>query len=606
MAFDSLFTGISGINAYQNQIDMISNDIANVGTIGFKGQRMTFADLFYQTQAFASSPNQTRGGINPEEVGVGVRVNSIDTNYSQGGLETTGINTDLAINGDGFFALRNVDGSSGLTFTRDGAFSLNSNGLLYDPASGLAVQGYMANSLGKIISNGAPGNVTIPLGLQSQAVGTGFGNKLGPTGDQAFDVALGGNVDQTQWQVEEQGIIGGQGPGQGVPDTISTTVYDSLGNAHQMFIKYVPDATGATPATIASAGAGGTVSGVSVAAGAAAQTITVTSNGAGNGYSIVDGNGNSMTGTAGQQVTFDNATFTLSSPETAAGSSNTLTITGATTGLPSSVNDAHGTAHTPATRWKTEVYFTDGTAVNGSTPTASNPTTIGYEYYDQNGQFINTSSSLGTAGAALTANVHRVGNPSSVADGNQLNITAWGLLNGNVASPTGSGSGPAATGPIGLDFSNSTSLAGTSSTSATASTTGYTATVLAQNGYEAGILSNISIGQDGSIQGAFTNGQNKILGQVVLATFQNEDGLSRIGSNQFQESANSGLAQLGTANQGRFGAIIAGALEQSNVSLADEFTKMIVAQRAFEANTRGISTADQNLQTVINIRASEN
>lgn len=584
---------------------MISNDIANAGTTGFKGQRMTFADLFYQSQGYASGPTQSSGGINPQETGLGVRVNSIDTNFSQGGLETTGINTDLAINGDGFFMLRNPDGSSQPLYTRDGAFSLNSNGMLYDPASGLAVQGYTANAQGQITNTGSPGNLTIPIGLESQAVGTGFGTKVGPSGDNVFDVSLGGNLDQTQWQLEEQGVLGGSGAGQGASNTISTTIYDSLGNAHQMFIKYVPDATGATAATTASpaTGANGTYSGLSIAKGAASSTITVTSNGAGNGYTITDASGNKITGTAGQTVSFDNATFTLATPEPAAATADTISITGSTTGLPSSVNDPSGKAHTPATRWKEEIYFSDGTAINGSTPTAANPATLGYAYYDQNGQFINTSSSLGTSGTALTTNIHQAGQQPSIAAGDELNVTAWGLLNGNVAqAPTGSGVGPAATGPIGFDLSNSTSLASASGSSGG----GYTATVLSQNGFQAGILSNITIGQDGSIQGAFTNGQTRTLGQVALATFQNEDGLNRVGSNMFQTTANSGLAQIGAASSGRFGSIVAGSLEQSNVSLADEFTKMIVAQRAFEANTRGISTADQNLQTVINIRGSEN
>jgi len=204
MAFDSLFTGISGMNAYQSQIDMISNNIANVGTIGFKGQRMTFADQFYNSLGFASAPTQSRGGVNPSEVGIGVRVKGVDTIFAQGGLQTTGINTDLAINGDGFFMLRNVDGSSAPVYTRDGSFSLNSNGLLYDPASGMSVQGYMANAQGQITSTGSPGNVTIPIGLTSQATGTGFGAKVGPSnGDKMFDIAMGGNLDQTQWQQQE-------------------------------------------------------------------------------------------------------------------------------------------------------------------------------------------------------------------------------------------------------------------------------------------------------------------------------------------------------------------------------------------------------------------
>ena len=129
---------------------------------------------------------------------------------------------------------------------------------------------------------------------------------------------------------------------------------------------------------------------------------------------------------------------------------------------------------------------------------------------------------------------------------------------------------------------------------------------MSQNGYSAGTLSNITVGDDGTITGSFTNGQQKALAQLAIATFQNEDGLERIGGNQFAETAASGLAQLGTANTGRFGSIVAGSLEESNVNLANEFTNLIIAQRAFEANSRGIQTADQNLITITHIQASEN
>jgi len=512
MAFDSLFTGISGMNAYQSQIDMISNNIANVGTIGFKGQRMTFADQFYNSLGFASAPTQSRGGVNPSEVGIGVRVKGVDTIFAQGGLQTTGINTDLAINGDGFFMLRNVDGSSAPVYTRDGSFSLNSNGLLYDPASGMSVQGYMANAQGQITSTGSPGNVTIPIGLTSQATGTGFGAKVGPSnGDKMFDIAMGGNLDQTQWQQQEL-FTSGASPTPGNASTISTTIYDSLGNAHQMNVVYTPDATGAT---------------------------------------------------AGPP---------------------------AASGLPATLADANGTNHAVATRWKVQVYFTDGSQVGGAAATQAAPYTVGYSYYDQNGQFINTSS-LTTPTAATT---HATGAPPSAAAGNQINVSQWGNGSSNNATAPTAGGVPSP-GAIGVDFSNNTSLAGN-----------YTETVISQNGFAAGTLSNITVGQDGTVTGAFTNGQQKTLAQVAVATFQNEQGLHRVGGNTFAATSNSGLAQLGTAGTGRFGAIIAGSLEQSNVSLADEFTKMIVAQRAFEANTRGISTADQNLETAINIRASEN
>ena len=591
MGFDSMFTGISGLNAYQSQIDMISNDIANVGTTGFKGQDMTFADLFYQNQGFASGPSQARGGVNPQEIGLGVKVNSIDTNFAQGGLQTTGINTDLAINGDGFFVLGNTDGSGQPTYTRDGHFSLNSNGLLYDPASGMAVQGYMANQQGVVSANGALGNINIPIGLTSQATGTGFGAKVGPSGDNVFDVQMGGNLDQSQWQLEEQGVINGSGPGQGQSDTVSTTIYDSLGNPHQAYLKYVPDATGATPAGVASAGSANTSGAVTVAVGTPNNdTITITANAAGTQATVTDTNGFNQTFNSGQQVTVGGATFTLASPMPSNGV-ETVTVTGAKTGLPSTVNNKSGTAVAPATRWKEEVYFSDGTLINGQAATSSNPATMGYAYYDQNGQFINTSSSVGVPGTALTTNLHQAGAAASAAAGDALNVTTWGLVNGNQPAPA----------TIGMDYSNTTSLA-----SASSSGSGYTATVVSQNGYPAGTLSNITIGQDGTVTGAFTNGQNKTLAQVALATFQNEGGLQRAGSNAFQSTANSGLAQIGSAASGRFGSIISGSLEESNVSLADEFTKMIVAQRAFEANTRGIDTGDQNMQTVLSIRASEN
>jgi flagellar hook protein FlgE len=616
MAFDSLFTGITGLNAYQSWIDMISNNIANVDTIGFKGQRMTFADLFYQQFGAPSGPTQTSGGVNPLDLGLGVKINTVDTEFAQGGLQTTGINTDLALNGDGFFILRNVNGTGTPVYTRDGAFSLNSNGLLYDPASGLAVQGYMANQSGQIVNNGQIGNITIPIGLQMQATGTGFGTKFGPNAnDKVFDMQLGGNLDQTQWA---QQVLFQQGASAtaGQPFTVTTTIYDSLGVAHQATLTFTPDAAGATPATVATNNAGACLAApATVNPGTGTNdTITITSKGPGNGYTITDTLGNNLTASAGQQVTVGGATFTLASPEPASGNVSTVTVTKGSNGLPSSVTDAQGNARTPATRWKVSLSFSDGTtfqtiATPGSISAGgavTNPTygtgtsgTLGFVYFDQNGQFINSSAFENTNGNAINAATvagffHTAGNQPGVAQGNELDILSWGPGTGNNATaPTGTGT--PATGPIGLDFSNQASLAGT-----------FTASVVAQNGYAAGTLSNITIGQDGTVTGSFTNGQTKTLAQIALATFQNEQGLQRLGGNQFAQTAASGLAQVGTANSGRFGTIVSGALEQSNVSLATEFTNLILAQRAFEANTRGISTADQNLQTVIRLQASEN
>jgi flagellar hook protein FlgE len=615
MAADSMFIGVSGLEAYQNQIDVVSNNIANVGTTGYKGQDVNFQDLIYQNQTYATAPTQTTGGVNGQQVGLGVKIGSIDTNFTQGGLQTTGVNTNLAMNGDGFFILRQPNGSSAPVYTRNGDFSLNANGLLYDPSSGMAVQGYLAGKNGQITQTGTPGDITIPLGLKSQAVGTGLnpGMKFGATGDSVFDVSLGGNLDQTQWIKEAQGAQAGT-VGTGQPYITSTTIYDSLGNGHLAQITYTPDASGATAgtgaiitnSTLAAGGGAQLITSVNAANATSTGTITVTLNAAGTVATLTEG-GSSITGTPGSTVTINGTKVTLgtfTAADGAAAASGTITTTAAVSGLPGDVADANGQLRTVASRWKVSVSFADGTQFssisapgNGATaPTYANASsgTVGYAYFDQNGQYVNTSSYVdGTAPAAgqptvlSGATVHAANQGSAIATGDQLNIVSWGTGNtNNSTAPTAGGPTPA-TGPIGLDFHQTTSLAATAS-----------ANVLAQNGFGAGILDNMTIGQDGTITGAFTNGQTQVLGRVAVATFQNENGLQRIGGSDFAQTANSGLAQVGTAGVGRLGSIVSGSLEQSNVSIADQFAKMIAAQNAYQANSKSITVASEDLQTV--------
>lgn len=495
MPFDSLFTGVSGLNAYQDAIDTISNNIANVGTVGFKSQNITFQDLLYQTEASATAPTTARGGTNPIDQGLGVKTATVDTNFSQGGLQTTGINTDLAVNGDGFFILKAVGGAGSPSYTRDGHFSLNSNGLLYDPSTGFAVAGYTATPQGVISPTGNPGTITIPLGLKSQAVGTGFGVKTGPQGDKNFDVVFGGNLDQTLYlQASTPGAVP-----QSV--TISTSIYDSLGVAHLVNVTFTP----------ATSGGGGI------------------------------------------------------NPQTV------------------QVRNSLGVATSVGTEWSYTI--TKGNPAD----TIVVPASTNYVFFDQNGQFINTSS-LGNGAATANytgANTHSVGPVAANGqEGNLLTVSNFGAPANNSAPTTAAT--PAA---IALDFSSTDSLSGSS-----------TVTTVSQNGFGQGTLSNISIGQDGTITGAFTNGQNQALAQVALASFQNEQGLTRIGGSRYQQTANSGLPQINTPGLGKLGTIVSGSLEESNVSMATEFVKMILAQRAFQANSRSITTADQDLQTVLSLK----
>ncbi len=145
--------------------------------------------------------------------------------------------------------------------------------------------------------------------------------------------------------------------------------------------------------------------------------------------------------------------------------------------------------------------------------------------------------------------------------------------------------------PIAFDFTNITQFGSPSATS-----------FMSQDGYAAGTLAGISIGNDGKIQGTFSNGQSRTLGQVAVASFEAADQLERAGGNLFSQMPSSGEPVIGAAASGGRGSIVAGALEQSNVDLATEFVRMIAAQRGFQANSKTISTADQLLAELMTLK----
>jgi len=125
---------------------------------------------------------------------------------------------------------------------------------------------------------------------------------------------------------------------------------------------------------------------------------------------------------------------------------------------------------------------------------------------------------------------------------------------------------------------------------------------LNQDGYPSGDLAAVTVDQDGTIVGTFTNGETRSLGQVALADFEAADQLRRIGGNLYAETRDSGQATIGQAGAGGRGSVIAGALEQSNVDLATEFIRMIGAQRGFQANSKVISTSDQLLGELMTLK----
>lgn len=249
----ALFTGVTGLKAQQRKLDVVANNIANVNTTGYRGARVLFQDLFSQTLRGGSAPLGGFGGANPQQVGLGVQLASIDVDHGQGSLVTTGVPTDLAIQGNGFFVLNNGQGN---IYTRDGSFLLNADGELIDPGTGLRVQGYLADENGIITDTGSPQDIAIPLGgagiVQSTTGGTMIGN-LNPTIDG--DVPLPKTV------------------------TRSLTVFDSLGTERSVTLTFVKSQTNDNEWTV-TAGINGNTNNVNIDGALGGQTVTFDSAGA--------------------------------------------------------------------------------------------------------------------------------------------------------------------------------------------------------------------------------------------------------------------------------------------------------------------------------------
>src|SRR6195256_4099407 len=240
----SMFAAISGLKNHQTFMDVVGNNIANVNTTGFKQSRVTFQDILSQTLRGASGPQGGRGGVNGEQIGLGVLVSGIDTIQSQGTLQSTGKSTDMAIQGDGYFVMS--DGKQSM-YTRDGAFDLALDGTLASASSGLHVLGWQANPVTGVINTAVPPtNVTVPIG-------SGMTRKMSTT------LTVNGNLDSNN--------LGGAANAV----TVSTTVYDAQGNAVPVTWTFTKSAANTWSAVPTTAAPGVTVAG----------TSTITFNGAG-------------------------------------------------------------------------------------------------------------------------------------------------------------------------------------------------------------------------------------------------------------------------------------------------------------------------------------
>jgi flagellar hook protein FlgE len=196
---------------------------------------------------------------------------------------------------------------------------------------------------------------------------------------------------------------------------------------------------------------------------------------------------------------------------------------------------------------------------------------------------------LGTASVTFDPATSAMTGPNTVdADGDGATDIGFIRFNPNVAAP---GMFPAWNNDVTIDLTQVSQYGGSNTVGAPD-----------QNGYALGSLQSFQLGADGTIMGVYSNELRQPIGRLALASFNNPGGLEKAGNSSFRVGVNSGVAQVGTAGIGGRGALASGALEMSNVDLAEEFTGLIVAQRGFQANSRVITSSDEILQDLVNLK----
>ena len=195
----SMFSGVSGLRVHQTMMDIIGNNIANINTVGYKSGAITFQSMLSQTLKGASASTDLKGGTNPIQVGLGSKMGSVDVNFVQGNLQSTGKVTDMALQGEGFFILNS---SAGTFYTRAGNFSFDSAGYLVSPSDGSIVQGWVAAPDGSINTNTAIGDIQVPI---DQIVEPRATTEITYSGNLPADAVIGSDYITSIDVIDSQG-----------------------------------------------------------------------------------------------------------------------------------------------------------------------------------------------------------------------------------------------------------------------------------------------------------------------------------------------------------------------------------------------------------------
>src|SRR5579872_441588 len=229
----AMYAGVSGLRAHEEMLDVIGNNIANVNTTGYKSSSVNFADVLSQTIQGASPPQALLGGTNAAQVGLGVAVGGISTDFSQGADQQTGRSTDLAVEGNGFFV---ADLGGQQLYTRNGSLTFDANGQLVTP-EGAVLQGWMADANHNINTNAPTTSMIVPTG-----------QLIPPTATKS--VTIGGNlptaptVDSTGKAVIDTSITVYDAQGTSIPLTFAFTYTAGSGGSAGSWAVQAEDAKG--------------------------------------------------------------------------------------------------------------------------------------------------------------------------------------------------------------------------------------------------------------------------------------------------------------------------------------------------------------------------
>jgi flagellar hook protein FlgE len=550
-----MYTGLSGLSVNQTRIETIGHNIANVNTTAYKGSRTVFQTQFAQTLSMGTPPSDSSGGTNPTQIGLGALVGATQRNLTAGSLETTGVPSDLAIEGAGYFAVQDPAGR--IYYTRDGAFSLNSDNQLVT-ADGYRVLGFGIDDnftvipgtlvpidipAGKLSIAQATQNVVFDGDLSAaetaatqgsehttQVLVTGSGDPAAPS-SQLTD--LRSATDPRARRFADGDVITVSGVTKGgrvLPP--QQFVVGATGNTLGDFTAWLQDVLGIQQA----AGLPGNP-GVTIEGGA----LVIRSN-AGDPNAIQIQADDLTNNNAGAPLPFQ---FTESAQAAGTGVFTSFTVYDSL-GNPLNVSATFTLESTPDTGpvWR---------------------------YYLESAQAGGTSRALGTGTVSFSTDGTFTG-----ASGNQFTLNRTGT---GAATPL----------TFTLDFSTVNGL----------STQVSNVIMADQDGFPAGTLTSFAVGNDGTISGVFSNGLSRPLGQVSLATFANEAGLVAERDNLFSVGPNSGPAAVSTPGTLGAGQIQGGALELSNVDLAREFIGLITSSTGFQASSRVISTCNEMLDQLL-------